>query len=144
MIFGKKLRDGFGGRLPDPVNADKVRPNIRFTVKRGIGGIGKGLKRAEMARQQLGRALADMTNTQTVDKPVEGDCPPFLDGREKVGDAGRAPALTVLQFRLGSLVACCQREDVGGMGDQPLAVEGLDLFGAQTVDIEGIAGDEVF
>ena len=68
---------------------------------------------------------------------VEADLAPCVDSPDQVADGGFGVALASLQH-LGAKL-----EDVGGVSDQPGAVEGFDLLRAQSLDVKGVArGDD--
>ena len=94
--------------------------------------------------EQARRRLADVADAQRVDEAVERDAPAGLDGAEEVGGRGLAPALQLGELRERvAAVLLLQVEDVRRAPHPTLGVECLDLLGAETLDVEGVAGDEV-
>ena len=89
--------------------------------------------------QPRGR-LAGMADAERVDQPVERDAPLLGDGGEEVAGRLLAPAVAGAQVRP---VPRLQREDVGRLADPALGEEGLDRLGAQSLDVEGAAADEM-
>ena len=84
-----------------------------------------------------------MADAQREDQPLERDGPARVDGANRFSaDFSPQPS---------RFFSCCmplpkalfQREDVGGFADPAVAIELLDLFGAQPLDVEGAAADEM-
>ncbi len=97
-----------------------------------------------MAGKILGGNLADMADAKREKQPRQRDLSALLDGLEQACGTFLAPALAVLQLRqLAGAVTVLQGEDVGGFGDPAVAEQFLDQLGAQPLDVEGGARDEM-
>ena len=79
-----------------------------------------------------------------MDETVERDAPAGFDRSEEIGGRGLAPALALGELRelLGAVLRL-QVEDVGRALHATLGPERLDLLGAEALDVEGVAGDEM-
>ncbi len=101
-----------------------------------------------MTGEQLGGGLADMADAERVDEAVERDRAALVDGVEQLLDADLAETVDILELgeRRG-LLPLLQREDIGRRADLQRLVlaleEEIDLLGAETLDIEGVARNEV-
>src|SRR2546426_3223724 len=82
-----------------------------------------------------------MAHPERVDEPLERDLAPGRDGIEQV--AHRQFAETLLLLEPDLRIARSQREDIGRLLDPTLLEEQCDLLLAETLDIEGAAGDEM-
>ena len=96
---------------------------------------------AVAARKRHRRGLADMANAERINKALQRNVAPRLDGVEQIAHRDFAEAFDVL--KMDFLVALLQRENVGRFPDPFLFVKQLDLLFAEPVDIEGATGDEV-
>src|SRR6185437_4617614 len=98
---------------------------------------------AEMTRQAPGVSLADMADSERVEKAVKRDRAARLDGAEQVSRRCLAEALPFSQGRMALPVTFTKRENVGRRADQPLAEKELDQLFAQSLDVEGVARHEM-
>src|SRR3546814_8916501 len=92
-----------------------------------------------MPGEQPRRDLSDLANPERVDEAVERDIAPRLDRSQEFRHRLLAPAFALLDL----LPPVAQPEDVGRSGNQPVGEEGLNVLGAQPLDVEGIAADEM-
>src|SRR6185312_3579890 len=102
-------------------------------------GLAPGGERAIVLRQQPGGSLADLRDSQGIDEAFEGDAAARLDGAQQLGRRLLAPALAFFQF--GGALA--EAEDVGGRFQPAFLPQLFDALLAETVDIEGVAADEM-
>ena len=100
---------------------------------------------AVAARQRHRRGLADVPDAERIDEPLQRNLAPCRDGGKQIAHRGLAETFHLLQAVFCRLSRCArsQRENSAGFFTQSLLVEQLDLLLAETVDIEGAAGDEV-
>ena len=84
-----------------------------------------------------------MAHAEAEDEARQRDRPSRLDGGEQIGDAQLSRPFPVLQLLQVRPVADLEREDIRRLPDQPVVKESGELLVAQTLDVEGAAGDEV-
>ena len=92
-----------------------------------------------MRGQKAGRRLADMADAKREDQPMQRDTAAGFDSCEKIFRRFRPPPFAVLQPLQTGAVAGAQVENVGGLADPAVAIQRLDLLGAQPLDVEGRA-----
>ena len=120
-----------------------------------------------IARQELGRGLADMADAERVDEAVERDIAAAFDARHEILDYLVFLVVVFLRFFLDGVLAflgaalvaqglamlaqdfahalCLrrQRKNVGGLLQQALLMEQFDIGATQSLDVEGVAADEM-
>ena len=102
------------------------------------------------ARQRHCGRFADVADAERVNEPLKRDLAPRVDGVEQIAHRGCAKAFDLFEADFFSRllqrkfpVARFKRENICRLIDPALLVEKFDLLFAQSVDVEGAAGDEV-
>src|ERR1700676_5565282 len=118
----------------------------RRSARAGLSGLFAGRRlhlaapggeRAVMPRQQPRRRLPDLRDAEGVDEAVERDAAALVDRGDQLFGADHAPALA----RCDDLGL--QPEDVAGLANQAVLPEIDDVLGAQPLDVEAVARDEM-
>src|SRR5208282_5622480 len=82
-----------------------------------------------------------MADAERIDEALERNLPARCDRVEQVPHRDGAEPFPLLQADLG--VAALQREDVGGLLDEPLLEEQRDLLFPEPFDVEGATRHDV-
>src|SRR5215472_360117 len=90
-----------------------------------------------MSGDQPRRRLADLRDAERINKAIERDPATLVDRRDELFRADLAPS-----FAPGD-DGGIEAEDVAGPTDQPVFPERLEMPGAEPLDIETVAGDEM-
>ena len=130
----------FGDRTSDLVDVDQIGRRIAVGIAGGVQCGAQRLKRPVIRREQAGRGLSDLADAECEDEPVEPDRAARFDGGEQIVGRFLLGALLPQQF----LAMLGKPEDIAGAFDQPVLPERLDLFCAETFDVERITRDEMF
>ena len=97
LFLGEKADQVIGHGLTDLVDIDQVVIGIALAVLCLDHRLSQGIEATEMPGQQPGCGLADLADTERIDKPVQLDIPAFINGIEQLGGRGGAPAFLVAQ-----------------------------------------------
>src|SRR6185437_1711602 len=92
---------------------------------------------AVMPREEPRRRLAHLRDAERVDKAVERNAAALVDRGDELLGADRAPA-----FAADELLGL-EAEDVAGLADEAVMPELGDVLGAEPLDVEAVAGDEM-
>ena len=93
-----------------------------------------------MFGQQLGCLLADMANTQRIDKTRQRNAPCFFNCCKQIGGRFFAPAFPGFN---GFFRAALQRKNICGAANQPVAPKRRNLLFAQPFNVECRAGNKM-
>ena len=94
------------------------------------------------ASQKTRRPFTDMTDAKCIEQTRQTNRSPAFYGGKEIADGGFAHAIAVLQGRFdhASGIAFFQRENITRFTDQAFLEEGLDLFFAEPLNVEGFPG----
>jgi hypothetical protein len=137
MRLAKIIGDSLDHRAADLV--ERIHLRLGFLVPLGdlYASVVKFLPAAVAARERNCRRLADMTDTERVDEPLQRYLAPRINRLIEVTDRRFAIAFDLHQVDL--LVTRRKREDFRGLLHPALLIEQLDLLLAQPLDVEGAA-----
>ena len=130
-------------RLAHAVDREEFFP-IGALPDLGAGhcGLERGPRQVMVGQKRCAR-LADMADAEGENHPGERDPPLVVNRLEEIERGFLSPTFSVLELLQTTAKARAQGEDIGGFPDPPVAIEGLDLFRAKPLDVEGRTRDEM-
>ncbi len=143
MRLGKEVGDRGGDHRADALDIVEIGEGLTLPILGFAHGLKERVDAAVMSGEKSSGGLADMAHTERIDEAVETNVAARVDGVEQIAGGGLAPAFALGKLGRGARIARLQGEDVGRRLDQPFLVEGLDVLLAETLDVEGIARDEM-